>query len=62
MESLSLEEQYRAMAEVEVYEVFRLCVSSAEIPLTMLGVLAVTMRDEASEVSSYNAMPCRSCS
>ena len=54
---LGLEEENGAVPEVEVDEVFRLCIMSATTPDILLVTL--TMRDEASEVPANHAVPCR---
>ncbi len=52
------------MAQVEVYEVLRLCeVLADSAPFACcLGFRLHTVRDEASEIPAYDAMPCCSCS
>lgn len=54
---LRLEEQYRAVSEVEVDEVFRLCVSLASGGLIVRRLLDRTMSNEAAEVPSHDTVP-----
>jgi len=54
---LRLEKQYRAVSEVEVDEVFRLCVTSASGILVMCRLINRTMSNEAAEVPSHDTVP-----
>jgi hypothetical protein len=58
IELLGLEEQDRAVAEVEVDEVLRLCWLLDISGSCAIGQRPHTVSDEASEVTAYDAVPC----
>jgi len=58
LDSLRLEKKDCTMANVEVDEMFRLCCMLAHHPARFLEQRRLTMRHEASEVSTDYTMPC----
>jgi energy-converting hydrogenase A subunit M len=58
IELLGLEEQDRAVTEVEVDEVLRLCWLLDISCSYAIGQRPHTVSDEASEITAYDAVPC----